>query len=188
VEAANRSSGSQVRVLPGASSGGRFRSTDWRPEPPRSLLARGDHKGGSSKPVRLRLGSAPESRQYDYEGRADARGLWGDSPRAARGPVSPVSVHASFITEFWEDQLVSNSRQGLFLVLVGFLCGADLLRQAAPGARDRRLLRDAGGYLRRAPARQTQLPLGTALLRPAGCGQAGKGGAQVSDGPADRDV
>jgi hypothetical protein len=42
--------------------------------------------------------------------------------------VTPVSVHASFITEFWEDQLVSNSRQGLFLVLVGFVCSFGFIR------------------------------------------------------------
>jgi hypothetical protein len=39
-----------------------------------------------------------------------------------------VTAYASFITDFWEDQLVSNSRQGLFLVLVGFLCSFGFIR------------------------------------------------------------
>lgn len=37
-------------------------------------------------------------------------------------------TYASFITDFWEDQLVSNSRQGLFLVLVGFLGSFGFIR------------------------------------------------------------
>lgn len=40
-----------------------------------------------------------------------------------------MSVHASFIVDFWEDQLVSNSRQGLFLVLVGFLGSFGFIRE-----------------------------------------------------------
>ena len=39
-----------------------------------------------------------------------------------------MSVHASFIVDFWEDQLVYNSRQGLFLVLVGFLGSFGFIR------------------------------------------------------------
>lgn len=39
-----------------------------------------------------------------------------------------MSVHASFIVDFWEDQLVSNSRQGVFLVLVGFLGSFGFIR------------------------------------------------------------
>jgi hypothetical protein len=39
-----------------------------------------------------------------------------------------MSVHASFIVDFWEDQLVSNSRHGLFLVLVGFLGSFGFIR------------------------------------------------------------
>jgi hypothetical protein len=39
-----------------------------------------------------------------------------------------VTAYASFISDFWEDQLVSNSRHGLFLVLVGFLCSFGFIR------------------------------------------------------------
>lgn len=42
-----------------------------------------------------------------------------------------MSVHASFIVDFWEDQLVYNSRQGLFLVLVGFLGSFGFIRLSA---------------------------------------------------------
>jgi hypothetical protein len=38
---------------------------------------------------------------------------------------------ASFISDFWNDQLVSNSRQGLFLVLVGFLGSFGFIRMSA---------------------------------------------------------
>jgi hypothetical protein len=35
---------------------------------------------------------------------------------------------ASFVSDFWQDQLVANSRQGLFLVLVGFLGSFGFIR------------------------------------------------------------
>ncbi len=37
---------------------------------------------------------------------------------------------ASFITEFWNDQLVANDRQGVFLVLVGFLGSFAFIRMS----------------------------------------------------------
>jgi hypothetical protein len=39
-----------------------------------------------------------------------------------------VTELASFISDFWNDQLVSNSRQGLFLVIVGFLGSFGFIR------------------------------------------------------------
>jgi hypothetical protein len=39
-----------------------------------------------------------------------------------------MTVLGSILTDFWQDQLVANSRQGLFLVLVGFLASFAFIR------------------------------------------------------------
>src|SRR3954449_5422741 len=37
---------------------------------------------------------------------------------------------ASIFTDFWQDQLVSNSRQGMFLVLIGFIGSFAFIRMS----------------------------------------------------------
>jgi hypothetical protein len=42
-----------------------------------------------------------------------------------------MSWSASILSDFWHDQLVEHSRQGLFLVLVGFLGSFGFIRLSA---------------------------------------------------------
>jgi len=44
--------------------------------------------------------------------------------------VSPALPLGSFVTEFWNDQLVAHDRQGVFLVLVGFLGSFAFIRMS----------------------------------------------------------
>lgn len=44
--------------------------------------------------------------------------------------MMPIAVDASFISDFWQDQLVAHGRQGLFLVLVGFLGSFGFIRMS----------------------------------------------------------
>jgi hypothetical protein len=41
-----------------------------------------------------------------------------------------VTVHASFLTDFWNEQLVSQGRQGVFLLLLGFLGSFAFIRMS----------------------------------------------------------
>ena len=39
-------------------------------------------------------------------------------------------IYASFVSDFWNEQLVANNRQGVFLVLVGFILSFAFIRMS----------------------------------------------------------
>ena len=53
----------------------------------------------------------------------------GAAPASTLGPAQPMTT-ASIFSDFWNDQILADEKQGLFLVLVGFILSFAFIRMS----------------------------------------------------------